>query len=95
MERLLKENLDKGVDFYQATYSTTKQLYFFACPNHFASKSDVKDIKRYHYCKDINTPAYEGSYNKQPAKWIDKYYIIRGCLTKLEEIAAKKRNKNQ
>jgi hypothetical protein len=94
IKELVREVSDKGGSYYGAAYSASRQLFLFACPNLITnSKQFLNDIRKYHYCKDMNTPAYPGSYEKQPAKWIDKYYIIRGSLGKLEEVEIKKRQK--
>ena len=90
LKDLIAESSDLGSDYYGAVYSASKQLYFFACPNVIATQEFASDIRMYHYCKEMNTPAYKGSYQKQPAKWIEKYYIIRGTLNKIEEIQIKK-----
>ena len=34
-------------------------------------------VARYVYCQEMHTPAYPGSYDDQPAQWIDAVNIIR------------------
>ena len=41
----------------------------------------------------MNVSPYEGSYNKQPSKWVEKYYIIKSILNKLESVERQKANK--
>ena len=38
----------------------------------------------YVYCKDLGINPYKGSFNDQPALWIDKYFIMKNAFAKLE-----------
>ena len=81
--------------FLDAAYSVSRQLFFYTCPNLITGTNPDNSfaINQYHYCKEMNTPAYEGSFHKQPAKWLERWYIIRGALAKLESIQIKKAKK--
>ena len=57
---------------------------FFTCRNIFYDKSIQRDIQRYIYCNETSVPPYEGGYNKQPAIWIDRYFIIKKAFAKKE-----------
>ena len=65
--------------------SINAQLPFFACKNVIFDEDIQKDIQRYVYCKDNNVPPYAGSYDDQPALWIDRYFIIRNAFAKKEQ----------
>ena len=81
-------NEEKGKEFDIAT-SINAQLPFFTCRNHIFDK----DIQRYVYCKDNNVPPYEGGYDKQPALWVDKYFLIKSAFAKKDKSIADKHNK--
>lgn len=49
------------------------------------SKEYQKDIERYIYCEQFNIPPYAGDYNNQPAKWIDRAFIIKHTLAKQQK----------
>ena len=87
------ENNKKGGEFGIAE-SIIAQLPFFTCNNHFFDKDIQKDIERYIYCKDNNVPPYRGSYDEQPALWIERYFIIKTAFAKKgKQIANKQRKK--
>ncbi len=65
--------------------SVNAQLPFFTCKNLFHSSENQKDIQRYIYCQDFNTQPYSGSYGEQPFKWIEKSFIIKSALAKLNK----------
>ena len=89
----LYEEYKKELPFTDAVYTVSKQLTVFSCPNHFHDEEFTSDINMYFYCKDMNVSPYEGSYNKQPSKWVEKYYIIKSILNKLESVERQKANK--
>lgn len=66
------------------TQSINAQVPFFACRNIFLDRKIQKDIKMYVYCKDLGINPYKGSFNDQPALWIDKYFIMKNAFAKLE-----------
>ena len=89
---LIKETNDsneKGYDFDIAS-SISSQTPFFSCNNVFLSKDYQKDISTYVYCKDLSISPYKGSYGEQPKKWVDKYFIIKNAMGKVEERMKKK-----
>ena len=57
-----------------------EQLPFFTCVNTIINEKDQKDIAKYIYCKDTNTPPHKGSFGDTPHIWIQKYYIIKQAL---------------
>ena len=57
-----------------------EQLPFFVCNNRIIDKGCQKDISKYVYCKDTNTPPYPGSYQETPSMWIEKYYKIKNAM---------------
>ena len=57
-----------------------EQLPFFTCVNHILDEEIQKDIQRYIFCSETNTPVYPGSYGEQPSVWISKYFIIKQSL---------------
>ena len=65
--------------------SVNAQLPFFTCKNLFHSSENQKDIQRYIYCQDFNTQPYSGSYGEQPVLWIEKSFIIKSALAKLNK----------
>ncbi len=86
----------KGNEF-DLVESINAQLPFFACRNIFLDRNIQKDIQRYVYCKDLGISPYEGSYNKHPALWVDKYFVIKKAFSKLEKSQIdkiKRENKN-
>ena len=64
--------------------SVSAQISFFACKNMLANSEIQKDIQRYMYCEKFNVPPYSGSFNEQPCLWVEKAFIIRKYLAKLE-----------
>lgn len=42
-------------------------------------------IERYNYCTATNTPPFPGSYDDQPAYWVDFVNILLGELPKMSE----------
>lgn len=53
-------------------------LNHFCCPHLLLDKGSQKDITKYMYCSETNTPPYKGSYEDIPSIWIEKYYLLRG-----------------
>lgn len=42
-------------------------------------------IERYNYCTKIDTPAFRGAYDDQPAYWVDFVNILSNELPKMSE----------
>ena len=58
---------------------------FFCCKNIVQSREHQKDIERYIYCEQFGISPYPGSYGEQPAKWVDKAFIIKNTLAKKQK----------
>ena len=80
---LLKQEVldmkEQGKEFNLAA-SIYAQIPFFACKDSIYSRDAQRDILRYLYCCDNNIPTYSGSYGEQPAKWVDKHFLIKKIL---------------
>ena len=69
------------------------QLSHFACSKAIYSIECQKDLERYYYCKEFGISPYPGSFEDQPADWINKVFIIKSAINKKEKEAyAKARN---
>ena len=84
---------EKGKEFDIAK-SVNAQLPFFCCANIVQSREMQKDIERYIYSEQFGISPYPGSYGEQPAKWVDRAFIIKGALAKKQkdQIDAKRTN---
>tara|TARA_Y100001963_G_C6657390_1_gene388737 strand:+ start:138 stop:563 length:426 start_codon:yes stop_codon:yes gene_type:complete len=92
IDLLIKEVNDvneKGKEF-DVVQSINAQLPFFTCVNHIFDKDIQKDIQRYIYCTSVNVPPYKGEYNKQPARWVDTFWIIKKTFAKKEKMEISK-----
>ena len=77
--------MSEGGKDFDVAQSISAQIPFFACPNSVIEKGIQEDIRRYVYCTTINVPPYEGDYGKQPALWVDNFFIIKSALAKNEK----------
>ena len=73
---------DKSGKDFSVSGSVKSQLPFFACNNIIYDKDLQRDIQRYLYCDSFNTKAYPGSYGDQPARWVQKSFIIKNETSK-------------
>ena len=89
IEETKKVNSEGGNQLDLAS-SIHAQIRFFSCPNVVIDKQYQKDISRYIYCTDLGISPYEGTYGMQPNKWVEKHFIIKNAMTKLEERMRKK-----
>ena len=91
----VQESNEKGKEFDIAK-SVNAQLPFFCCRNIVQSRKHQKDIERYIYCEQFGISPYRGSYGEQPAKWVDKAFIIKNALAKKQrdEIDGRRKNNN-
>ena len=80
----VKEYNREGKSFDVAR-SINSQLPFFVCKNILHSKRLQKDIERYIYCQDFGISPYSGSYGEQPCLWVEKTFIIKNTLAKLNK----------
>ena len=90
----INENNQKGRECDMAE-SINAQLPFFCCRNIIFEKEIQRDILRYIYCTNNNVPPYEGGYDKQPALWVDRYFIIKNALAKKEKASIEKTKKDK
>tara|TARA_Y100000361_G_scaffold122923_1_gene115392 strand:+ start:166 stop:645 length:480 start_codon:yes stop_codon:yes gene_type:complete len=93
IEETHQVNEDQGKDF-DICSSVSSQIPFFACRNILLDKNIQKDIQRYLYCEKFNTPPYSGDYGDQPCLWIEKAFLIRKYLAKLESNEINKAKEN-
>ena len=85
-----KEFNETGGKSLDISESVVSQMPFFACRNVLFDKDIQKDVQRYLYCEKFNVPPYEGGYNNQPCLWVEKAFLIRKYLAKLESREIKK-----
>ena len=86
----VKEFNETGGKSFDISESVVSQMPFFACRNILFDKDIQKDVQRYLYCEKFNVPPYEGGYNNQPCLWVEKAFLIRKYLAKLESREIKK-----
>ena len=92
IEETKESNLQgKEFDIARSVYA---QIPFFACTDIVYSKGCQMDIQRYIYCKEFGVQPYEGSFEKHPARWIDKSFIIKNALAKKENAQIEKAKKD-
>ena len=85
-------NESTGKEFDVAN-SVIAQIPFFACFNNFISREYQEDIKRFVYCQETNVQPYEGSYEQQPYRWVEKYFVIKNAFAKKEQNLIEKSKK--
>ena len=85
--RETKEMNEKTGKSFEVSGSVKSQLPFFACNNILFDKEFQKDIERYIYCENFKTPAYSGGYDDQPALWVQKSFIIKKAVNKMQNKA--------
>ena len=86
-----KKHQRKGSSF-STLNNVFEQLPFFSCVNRVLDKKAQKDISRYVYTKEANTPPYSGSYGDTPQIWEQKYYIIKQAMVMRENKLREKAN---
>ena len=84
VEEVRDFNDQQGKDF-EVSESLIAQIPFFACPNVFLDPKIFRDIQKYIYCEKFGVAPYEGSYGKQPYKWVDRSFAIKSALAKKEK----------
>ena len=75
--RNINEMKGKGFDIPK---SIMAQLPFFSCKNIVLNEKAQKDIARYIYCSDFGISPYQGSYGNQPARWIEKSFLLKKIM---------------
>ena len=88
IEETKEMNEKSGKDF-SLSGSVKSQLPFFACNNVIYDKDLQRDIQRYLYCDSFNIQPYPGSYGQQPARWVQKSFIIKNQTNKATNKAIK------
>lgn len=86
IEETKEMNESQGKSFDIAS-SVKSQIPFFACMNILFNKSIQSDIERYIYCDNFKTPPYNGAYGDQPNRWVQKSYIIKKAINKIQNKA--------
>ena len=79
LRRESEKHQKKGSSF-STLNNIWEQLPFFVCTNNIINEKAQKDISRYTYSTDTNTPPYSGSYGDIPHIWVQKYYIIKQAM---------------
>ena len=74
------ENQQRQGSLFTTLNDIYEQLPFFCCYNNILDEDSQKDIAKYLYCNETNTPPYTGSYGETPVSWIEKYFIIKSTL---------------
>ena len=77
-----REMNEKTNNEFSISGSVKSQLPFFACNNIVHDKNCQRDIQRYLYCDSFNAKPYPGSYGDQPARWVQKSFIIKNEFNK-------------
>ena len=93
IEEVEEFNIETGRDF-DISESIVSQIPFFACKNILFDKEIQNDIQRYLYCEKFNVPPFKGDYSSQPCLWIEKAFLIRKYLAKLESREINKAKEN-
>lgn len=93
------EHLNRNNKDFNPVYDVFQQIPFFSCKNKFLDKKFQKDVTKYMYCNDTNTPPYSGSYGDVPYLWKEKHFLIKRSLSILQhqqrqEIIDKNKAKN-
>ena len=83
IEETIEFNLNNNKDF-DISNSVYNQLPFFGCRIILYDRELQKDIQRYIYCEKFNISPYKGDYGKQPCLWVEKSFLIRKYMAKLE-----------
>ena len=74
-------NEEKGKEFDVAK-SIASQIPFFGCFNHIRDDKYLKLLNKYLYCTETGTPAHNGCYGEQPARWVQYFFIIKNAMAK-------------
>ena len=93
--RLKKESEDfhgENANMFKTALDVFEQLAFFTFVGHLVDSDSQKDIKRYLYSTETQTPPYKGDFGDQPALWVDKYFMIKGMRDTIKARNRKKAN---
>lgn len=78
-------SLNKKGNNFDPHYNVALQVSHFSCPNYFYEKEMSRDIERYIYCNSLGISAYPGSFDEQPNKWIQKYFVLKNAFALKEK----------
>ena len=86
ISRLKKEanELSKNGSDQNIIYNVFEQLPFFCCTNNLVDEDAQYNIKKYIYCDKTKIPAYPGNFGDQPARWIERYFIIENAINQMK-----------
>ena len=88
-----KFNEEKGKDF-DVGKSIRSQIPFFTCLNHIRDEMYLKLLNKYLYCTQTGTPAHNGDYGEQPARWVQYFFIIKNAMAKKQNMMQEKAKKD-
>jgi len=80
IDLIIEETKNMEGQKFNIAGSVSAQLPFFACKNLILDKQAQKDIARFIYSKDFGTPPYKGTYGDQPARWIEKSFLLKNLI---------------
>ena len=86
-------NEEKGKEFDVAK-SIASQIPFFGCFNHIRDEKYLKLLNKYLYCTETGTPAHNGCYGEQPARWVQYFFIIKNAMAKKQNMIQEKAKKD-
>ena len=86
-------NEEKGKEF-DVGKSIKSQIPFFTCFNHIRDEKYLKLLNKYLYCTETGTPAHNGCYGEQPARWVQYFFIIKNAMAKKQSQIKEKAKKD-
>jgi len=92
-QETIKFNKEKGKEF-DVVKSIASQIPFFTCFNHIRDKKHLKLLNKYLYCIETGTPAHNGGYGEQPARWVQYFFIIKNAMAKKQNMMQEKAKKD-
>ena len=88
-ENIRLENID---DIWQTIETFQKNRFIFAeliCDTRLLIDDNAQDdLERYFYSKEWGVSPYPGSYDEQPAKWVEKVKIIQNAIAEAQKVKA-------
>jgi hypothetical protein len=86
-------NEEQGKEF-DLVKSIKSQIPFFTCFNHIRDEKYLKLLNKYLYCTETGTPAHNGCYGEQPARWVQYFFIIKNAMAKKQNMIQEKAKKD-
>ena len=87
-------NIQDENELWKLIESWTENYYLYstlvAHPAELIDADSQNLISKYHYCKELNTNPFPGSYEDHPAEWVDAVDIIKSETSKALEYLRKK-----